>query len=276
MRKRNAVSHALLNSDTNTHLLLIQEPWYNKIGTARKDSAREGTDVLGGAASPAWEILYPGLKEGQRPKVMAYARKQVQDDCNTTRFTVVPRLDACAHPTIQILDIIFDNEQWRVINFYHDVLDKTCLPALLAIDIDIAIPTLVIGDFNTHSQTWSTPVNPRSRWATRVEEWAARNLLTLANNPGEITRKGAGLDNDSVIDLAWFNEAAVQSATFTELEVDWEGSLGSDHAMLHVKGHTREASSNQNAEANLGFLVDTEKGEEWTRAFKARSTTFQF
>jgi hypothetical protein len=34
MRKRNAVTHALLNSDNDTNLFLLQEPWFNKIGTA--------------------------------------------------------------------------------------------------------------------------------------------------------------------------------------------------------------------------------------------------
>ena len=45
MRKRNTVTHALLNSDKGINLLLIQEPWYNKIGTARDDNARDGTDI---------------------------------------------------------------------------------------------------------------------------------------------------------------------------------------------------------------------------------------
>ena len=118
MRKRNATTHALLNSDNNSHLILIQEPWYDTIGTARKDTARQGIDTLGGVASPAWEILYPSLKEGQRPKVMAYTRKQTTD---APAFTVVQRPDICAHPDIQVLEVILDNEKWQVINFYHDV-----------------------------------------------------------------------------------------------------------------------------------------------------------
>jgi hypothetical protein len=121
MRKRNAVTHALLNSAKDTHLLLIQEPWFDTIGTARKDTARQGIDVLGGVAAPGWEILYPGLLEGQRPRVMAYARKRSQDDQETPPFTIVPRNDIANHPCLQILDIIFDEEQWRVINVYHDI-----------------------------------------------------------------------------------------------------------------------------------------------------------
>jgi hypothetical protein len=152
MRKSNATTHAFLNSshNANINLILIQEPWYNAIGTARKDNARQGVDVLGGAASPAWEILDIGLTNGKRPKVMAYARKHPHDN-NAPKFSVVPRLDVANHCCLQVLDIVFGNEQWRIINFYHDVQDKTSLTALLALDIDAITPTLVIGDFNTHS-----------------------------------------------------------------------------------------------------------------------------
>jgi hypothetical protein len=102
------------------------------------------------------------------------------------------------------------------------------------------------------------------QWANRVEEWAATNLLTLANNPREITRRGAEHEQDAVIDLAWYNKVAIQNATFSDLHLDWEGSLGSDHAMLHVAGHTWEAAPARNMEANRGFIIDPERQEEWT------------
>ena len=122
MRKRNAVTHALLNSNNNAHLILIQEPWFDRIGTARKDNARQGVDVLGGVASLKWELIYPGFTEGQRPKVMAYACKPTQRPTNTLWFTVVPQLDICSHPMLQVLDIVFDDgKTWQVINFYHDI-----------------------------------------------------------------------------------------------------------------------------------------------------------
>ena len=96
------------------------------------------------------------------------------------------------------------------------------------------------------------------------------NILTLANTPGEITRKGAEHERDSVIDLAWYNEAAIQSATFSELKTDWEGNLGSDHAMLHITGHMREAANIGNREDNMGFLIDPEQREEWICAYNER------
>ena len=187
MWKRNAVSHALLNSINNTNIILIQKPWFNQIGTARDNNACEGVDVLGGVAAPAWEIIYPGFGKDKRPKVMAYVRKQTQGTPGTAHFTVAPRINICPHPVVQVLNIIFDKEEWQVIHFYHDVQDASSLDALLGLDIDAIIPTLVIGDFNAHSQTWSPPDVPRSTGATCIEEWAATNLLMLANAPGEIT-----------------------------------------------------------------------------------------
>jgi Endonuclease-reverse transcriptase len=164
---------------------------------------------------------------------MAYSRKLTQLD-NGNYFSVVPHLDVCMHPTIQVLDLIFDKEQWRVINFYHDIRDNTSLQKLLYIDIDATIPTLIIRDFNTHARAWSPPDIPCSLWSGRLEEWVATNLLTLANTPGEITHRGTDHEWDSVIDLAWYNEAAIQVTTFAGLTTDWEGSLASDHAMLHL------------------------------------------
>jgi hypothetical protein len=42
--------------------------------------------------------------------------------------------------------------------------------------------------------------------------------------PGTVTR-GMEHEKDSVIDLAWYNEAAVWAATFTGLHLDWASSV---------------------------------------------------
>ena len=159
MHKRNAVTHALLNSTQDTHLLLIQEPWFDTIGTARKDTSQQGVDVLGGVASSTWEILYPGLTEGQRPKVMAYARKWAHNN-KSPPFTIVPCLNIANHLCLQVLDLVFDKELWRIFNFYHNIRNDMGLKALLSTDKDAITSTLVVGDFNTHSPSWSPPGIP--------------------------------------------------------------------------------------------------------------------
>jgi len=187
MRKRNTISHALLNT-SKAHILLLQEPWYDRISTTRCDDACEGIDVLGGVTSPAWDIHYPIAKPDQRPKVMAYVWKTINAKSNNPLpFLVISHPDICAHPCIQVLDIIHPRERWRILNFYHDIRDKSCLETLLALDLKVTTPTLIIGDFNTHSRSWSPKNIETSCWARKLEEWAVGNLLTLANNPGTIT-----------------------------------------------------------------------------------------
>src|SRR5712671_904716 len=160
------------------------------------------------------------------------------------------------HPCMQIIDVWINNKNWQVINFYHDVQDKTALPALLGLDINTTTPTLVIGDFNPHSPTWSPPNIPHSGWAAKVEEWVSTNLLTLANDPGVIMRKGVEHKCDSTIDLTWYNEVAIQSATFSGLKLNWEGCLSSDHAMLYITGSPGGPPVPLEAAAPEGFLLD--------------------
>jgi hypothetical protein len=59
MRQMNATMHALLNQNMNDDLLFIQEPWFGTIGNTCTDTQRTGTETLGGAAHPTWNLVYP-------------------------------------------------------------------------------------------------------------------------------------------------------------------------------------------------------------------------
>jgi hypothetical protein len=270
MRRRNAMTHALLHSSPADQIILVQEPWFDRIGTARKDTARDGVDVLGGVASPGWEVHYPAVPEGGQAKVMAYTRKRSWEYTNSpSLFATTTRRDLCAHPCIMIVDISFDDRTWRIVNFYNDVRDQSALDTLLALDLDPIIPTLVVGDFNTHSRSWSPPGNTPSLWAGRLEEWVIGNLLVLANEPGVITRRGAEHERDSTIDLTWYNDAAIGNATFGNWSLDWAGSLGSDHALTRVQGSLLQTPGPPAPDTqDLGYVIDEEKVGEWSRHFK--------
>ena len=176
MARRNAAMHTLLNMNSQFHLILVQEPWFSRIGTTRADGNPDGETILGGVTSPGWEAFHPVLEKGQTAKVMIYKRKRA------TFFNVVARPDLAAHNCIQIVDIISDNQTVRVINFYNDVRDPSARQALFRLDLHKPhIPTVVCRDFNTHSPSWSLPGATPSPWARDLEDWTATQLLQLAN-----------------------------------------------------------------------------------------------
>jgi hypothetical protein len=72
MQWHNAAMHALLANNSIDDILFIQEPWFNPVGTASCDSAINGKDVMGGAASLKWALSYPYFSTTQRAKVMTY------------------------------------------------------------------------------------------------------------------------------------------------------------------------------------------------------------
>ncbi len=75
MHHRNTAMHSLLETNKDDDILCIQELWFKKIGTARKDLAREGVDILGGASHCNWTIIYPYNTATKHAKVMIYVRK---------------------------------------------------------------------------------------------------------------------------------------------------------------------------------------------------------
>lgn len=235
MRRRNAAMHALLETNTTDDVLCSQEPWFSRIGITRADDAREGRDVLGGAAHPNWSIHYPYFTDLQRAKVIMYT-------CNFTRshsqkqtpIRTVARLDLARHPSLLITDHYVNRDCLRIINFYHDVDDPSALRTLISLDLDPEIPTMLIGDFNMHSPSWSPEGWARSPRAVPFETWAASQTLELQTGKGDITRRGREEERPSTLDLTWHNLAASISLTLTPPTLDWEASLGSDHTGIRT------------------------------------------
>ncbi len=42
MRRRNAATHALVGENKEYYILLVQEPWFDRIGVQRGDAERDG------------------------------------------------------------------------------------------------------------------------------------------------------------------------------------------------------------------------------------------
>ena len=260
--------HALLNTNRDDDVLLVQEPWFNPIGTARCDTEIQGKDILGGAANPKWTLHYPFFSPSQRAKVMTYVRIHDRDNPFRKNYCRgIARKDLCMHPCILITDITVGTYYWRTINFYNDVNDPTALKELMNLDLESTIPTLLVGDFNLHSRTWSPKDWTPSHGVDRVEEWLATQTFNLLSTPGVPTRRGEGGARSSTIDLVWANLAATVQGTFQGAHVLWNESIGSDHALIRtlactpykVKRHREDRTNRFDTD------IDADAWEEWGR-----------
>jgi hypothetical protein len=271
MRRCNAAMHALLNDNGEDDLLCVQEPWFNPVGTARCDDKINGKDVLGGAANPRWRLAYPSVTNGQRAKVMTYIRLHDRVVKFKPSFCqMIVRNDLASHPCLLITDICTGTYYWHVVNFYNDVADPSALDTLVALDLDATIPTLLVGDFNLHSPSWSPTGWDTSRGAHRLEEWVATQTLELLTKPRIPTRMGEGGGRNSTLDLVWCNMAALIQGTFIGAEVDFGRSQGSDHALIRTIASTpislHQAPTNRTERFDLD--IDDAAWEEWDRILR--------
>jgi Endonuclease-reverse transcriptase len=261
MRRCNVASHTLLNTNPNVDIILVQELWFDKIGTTHSDVDPNGVDILSGAANPKWDCIYPKVKQGVRCKVMAYQR------ISASHFNVTNRVDLTSNHHILTLDIHLGISSFRVVNVYHDTDHPESLANILGIDTDPSLPTIIGGDFNTHSLAWSPPGIRASPWAMRIEEWALTQNLVLTNPSGVPTRRGEGNQRDTVIDLIWTNAAAVLDDAFLDPVIDFMASMGSDHAGIHIAyWHILELAINPPQLTQ--YVINDEMREAWTERYR--------
>ena len=235
MRRRNFAMHALLASNVDDDILCVTEPWFSRIGVARDDALRDGLDVLGGAAHPNWDIHYPYFTTDQRAKVMMYTRRHSRArQRQLIPWRCVVRPDLGRHPCLLIADIHDGPALLRVVTFYNDVDDPSALQALLRLSLPPTVPTILVGDFNLHSPSWSPPDVPRSPGVAAFELWAAPEGLELQTPPGTITHRGPTPERPSTLDLTWHNFMTDHSGSLSPPSYHWDASLGSDHCGVHV------------------------------------------
>ncbi|KAI9447582.1 hypothetical protein H4582DRAFT_2051312 [Lactarius indigo] len=189
---------------------------------------------------------------------------------------IVSRLDLAQHPCVLVVDVKAGPEKWRVVTFYNDVEDRSALATLMRLDfLWDGVPTLLVGDFNLHSRLWSPVGWQPSPQAASLASWASAQTLELLNIPGVPTRRGTVAQNqrDSMLDLCWRNFAAVAQGTFQGAMVDWEGSVGSDHALVCTLACTHVRFRGPREDATNGFSTDLDDDgwAEWRRLMELHS-----
>ena len=166
------------------------------------------------------------------------------------------------------VDVILPNESICLINVYHNVPEKGhALHALLDTDIDDTIPTLMFGDFNTHSLLWSLPSTTLSPWASALEIWFTNQGLHLLNPPDIPTWRSRDNQRPSILDLALCNDAALFSDQFLPILISFEDSLGSDHAAITTSWIPTYVLPNTEESDMVGFSIVDKLRETWCKEF---------
>ena len=155
----------------------------------------------------------------------------------------------------------------RLVNVYHDRPPAGhSLTHIFTHALDENIPTLFLGDFNTHSPRWSLPHSTPSSWFHTFHEWMDDNGLETLNPVNEHTWHQTG-SRSSIIDLALANESARYFTNLSALTVSWTHAV-SDHAALLINFHPESVNPPPHHDPT-GYHIDPMKKEEWIESLRS-------
>jgi len=268
MNRQSALTHSLLQTST-ADILIIQELWIGTIQIGRSDSDPLGQVIAGATNNNMWECFLPSFTDPSSVRIAAYVKTDFARTFAITNVLSHP----ISTPESMILDISFDQELLRIVNVYHRTpidRDGHNLLHLLSSTLDPLVPTLLLGDFNTHSHIWSFPYTTISPWAAELVDWFDNQGLELLNPPRTVTwRSHQDRVKPSVLDLALINEAAAISGQISPLSISFVDSISSDHAALSLFWYPAEAIAIAPPPKLTGYQVDHDFFDEWSKFFSA-------
>ena len=257
----------LENDDANYDILLLQEPAFYTIATLRSDSDPDGNPLPGFPTNNKWNLLSPPYDTNTRPKVCAYINAETVH--HTRVINHIPA-NPLVTPNSMVIDLLRADHSTvalRLVNVYHDRPDTGhTLHHLFNNAIADLTPTVLLGDFNTHSPRWSLPHSTPSSWANAFHEWMDDNGLEVLNPVHSFTWSQKG-SRSSIIDLALANEQARYFALLSAVSVSWKERI-SDHAALLLNFSPEEPITSPHA-PRLGFIIDASKKAAWASSFCA-------
>jgi len=261
MNRQSALTHSLLQTST-ADILIIQEPWIGTVQIGRSDSDPLGLEIAGATNNNMWECFLPSFTDPSSVRVAAYVKTDFACTFAITNVFSHP----ISTPESMILDISFDQELLRIVNVYHRTpvdRDSHNLLHLLSSTLDPFIPTLLLGDFNTHSHIWSFPSATISPWAAELVDWFDNQGLELLNPPcTAMWRSHQDGIQPSVLDLALINEAVAISGQISPLSISFVDSILSDHAALSLFWYPAEAIAITPPPELTGYQVNHDFFEE--------------
>ena len=154
VHRNNGHTHDMLQTnDDSFDIILIQEPWFGSVATLRSDTDPDGTTQKDFTANNKWHTLSPPYTVDDHPKVCAYLNRRTID--YTLAVNHIPP-NPLVSPNSMVIDILHPTNRkevmLRLVNVYHDRPPSGhALAHLFSHSLDDNIPTLFLGDFNTHS-----------------------------------------------------------------------------------------------------------------------------
>jgi hypothetical protein len=268
--RSNTRMHGILNDDDYSEfdIILFQEPWYGRIGLERSSTSTTGEPIYGTIANAAWDGFIPSNSNPSNPaRVATYVRKH-------SRIAARPRPDIVETPDIICVSLQWERASATIVNVYNPGPGRraTSVHSLTEVDLDPSLPTAVVGDFNLHHAAWS--LNDRYGWgpsctaADQLIEWLASNTLTLENDTQVPTRIGRSNQQDSILDLTFWNHAATAFNTFTDWECCPDLALRSDHNAItwsiHADGEINHSIAR---EPDTKHHIDVSRQSEWRQEY---------
>ena len=261
--------HGILQDyDHSFDIILVQEPWFGSVATLRSDTDPSGNPAMGFTANNKWLTLSPPYDTNTRPKVCVYANRQTINQTSLVNHIPPSPLLSSNSMVIDILSPTNSNIiDLRIVNVYHDKPDfGHSLHHIFSHELEANVPTLFLGDFNTHSPRWSFSYFTTSSWAHTFHDWMDDNGLETLNPVNEHTWSQPG-SRPSIIDLAIANESARFFTNLSSVTVSWTHSV-SDHAALLINFYP-ETSTPTIIHEPRGFHIDPDRKEKWTNAFRS-------
>jgi hypothetical protein len=236
------------------------------MATMQSDTDPLGTAQLGAPINNMWEPSIPKVTPTTTCKAIGYAQKSL------TRSGAIQ--NNMTHPLATLNSLVVDVTTqdaitMQIINIYHAVpLTGHNLCFLFSHELDELTPTILIGDFNTHSPLWSLPGCTPLSWGGDLEEWADHNGLKVLNPHRVVTWVGSKeSDHPSILNLAFANEAAHFTNQLSSMKVSLSDSLGSDHATLSFQVYPLDHLTLQPPPAPTGYKPDPERRDAWMKEF---------
>ena len=276
VHRKNGRMHGILqNDDQSFDIILFQEPWFGSVATLCSNTDPNGNPSMGFPANNKWLTLSPSFPENIRPKVCIYVNKRT---INQTYIVNHIPPSPLLSPNSMVIDILSPTNRnhvdLRVVNVYHDKPESGhALSHIFSHDLDANIPTLFLGDFNTHSPRWSLPHSTTSPWAHIFHEWMDKNGLETLNPVNEHTWSQPG-SRPSIIDLALANESARFFTNLSSLTISWAHSDDSDHATLLINFYPDSVTPIDHQKAR-GFHIDVAKKEDWSNSFRSYISDYE-